>query len=313
MNKEKQLVFLCGSLRSGTTVLGLMFRYHPIINAPGERDFLFDFLNDDLNSTNKDMLIKQLQKDRLFNSLNLTIRNELTANELIRDIVTQTHNEKPITLINAHRNFEKILKLFPNSHFIHLLRDPRDVSRSSIGMGWAGNVYYGVDHWIDTEKSWDMIKTRLNKNKYIECRFEDVIRNTKAELTRLCDFLEIPFSNKMLDYPKYTSYSLPNETLTYQWKRKLSDKEACLVENKVKQYFGDMRGYQIKCSRSQRLTLLNKIILFTQNKIYKQIFAIKRYGIKIYFAEKITRLIKLEVLHKNVILKKNEIDKIFLK
>ena len=34
------------------------------------------------------------------------------------------------------------------SQFIHILRDGTDVTRSCIGMGWAGNVWRGLRHSI---------------------------------------------------------------------------------------------------------------------------------------------------------------------
>src|SRR4051794_22010325 len=42
-----QLVFVAGSLRSGSTLLSLMLDRHPDIASPGEFDFLFDAFGPD--------------------------------------------------------------------------------------------------------------------------------------------------------------------------------------------------------------------------------------------------------------------------
>ncbi|MDZ7627639.1 MAG: sulfotransferase [Parvularculaceae bacterium] len=40
--KEDDIVFICGALRSGTTLLRIMVNHHPQLSNPGEMDFLFE-------------------------------------------------------------------------------------------------------------------------------------------------------------------------------------------------------------------------------------------------------------------------------
>jgi len=45
----------------------------------------------------------------------------------------------------VHRKFDKLLMIWPDAKFIHVVRDPRDVARSVVKMGRVGHVYYGAD------------------------------------------------------------------------------------------------------------------------------------------------------------------------
>jgi hypothetical protein len=61
----------------------------------------------------------------------------------------------------VHRHYDRLLRLWPEARFIHLVRDPRDVASSCIGMGWAGNVWTGVTRWIEAERLWDEVRGDL--------------------------------------------------------------------------------------------------------------------------------------------------------
>lgn len=121
---------------------------------------------------------------------------------LVRSFINQLSEDNKVLAINIHRNFEHAYKIFPEAKFIHLLRDPRDVARSSIGMNWAGNVYYGVDHWLDTERSWDRLVTCLGNNQSVEVRFEKLISEPVNTLEYVCDFLDVTYTDEMFNYKK---------------------------------------------------------------------------------------------------------------
>ena len=61
----------------------------------------------------------------------------------------KTPGSRPVLVL--HRHADKALTLLPDAKVIHLMRDPRDVARSAIGMGWAGNVFHGSPAMVATE------------------------------------------------------------------------------------------------------------------------------------------------------------------
>lgn len=282
-------VFLCGALRTGTTVLGLMLRYHPEIIAPGEFDFLFDNLDDAGNFPDTQSYLNQLTTNRIFNAHQLNVDAGSSFEENIYSFISQLGNQGKLLSLNVHRNFNRIPFLFPKARYIHLMRDARDVARSSIGMGWSGNVFYGVDHWINTELSWDKLKPNLDKTQYIEVRFEELITRPEEVLERICNFLNLSFSEKMLDYADNTTYSKPDVSLTRQWERKQSRREVQLVEYKA----GDMilsQGYELSGYAKIKPGIVERFVLLIQNKIFRFKYSVRHFGLKLYFLEKLTRI-----------------------
>lgn len=306
------LIFVSGALRSGTTILHLMLNSHPEIHSPGEFDFLFDYI-EPIKQHNIDFIKNKLKSDRIFNSQNLSFSqcSSTSKSQFLMDLVNQVSKNKVLAL-NVHRNFDRIPIFFPSAKYIHLVRDPRDVARSCIGMGWAGNVYYGVDHWIDSEQSWQRLKTKLTPNQYITIRYEDLICHPENELKKLCQFLAVKYDQKMLSYSKNSTYEKPNETLVEQWKYKQSRYEIATVELKAAKLM-ELYGYYQHSDIDFKLNLYDMCLLGIQNTMVKNFFDIKRYGVLLWFGEKFTRKLSLNMLRKQVIKKRDVITVKYLK
>lgn len=308
----KSPVFICGALRSGSTLFHLMLDSHPDINNPGEFDFLFDKISD--NGVYPDVIsyIDYLSSDRIFNSKGLKINKLLSYSDLIHSFVDQNKHNNKYLAMNIHRHFDRAYLLFPDAKYIHLLRDPRDVARSSIGMNWAGNVYYGVDHWFDTEKSWDKLSLLLRKDQWLDIRFEDLISDTENTLEKVCGFMGVQYTNKMLSYQDSSTYSKPDSSLINQWQRKLSTRELQNVESKVV----DMmigRNYELSGNPLEIPGLIELIKLGFQNKLFKVSKGMERYGVILYILYRVTGKISLTKWHKVLLLRISEIDKDYLK
>jgi len=289
-----------------------MFAHHPHIHAPGEYDFLFDFLNLPPETTNKESFIENLHKDRVFNASGLEIDESANPIDIIKNFVEQLNKKDNHLLINVHRNFDKIPEVFPDSRFIHLKRDPRDVARSAIGMGWCGNVYYGVDYWLESEQSWDRLAKIIDHKQYQEVSFENLICDTKEELARLCGFLDLEYDENMLSYPNNTTYSLPDVSLIFQWKRKQSKREVQWVESKLGDYL-ENKGYEKSGYGLKSPNPFERVYLWVQNKLFQYQFGMKRYGFYLFFMEKLTRNLHIDDAHKHFIKKINSIDMLYLK
>ena len=306
------IIFICGALRSGSTLFHLMLNSHPKIINPGELDFLFDRVSENGEYPNISDYIKYLKSDRIFNSTSLNINDSLGYSDLIKSFISQMNEEDKFLAINIHRNFEHAYSLFPDAKYIHLLRDPRDVARSSIGMNWTGNVYYGVDHWISTEKSWDKLTRLINDGQYIEVRFEKLISESESTLEYVCKFLNIPFSNKMFNYENNSTYSKPDITLINQWKRKLNAKELQHVECKT-QSMMSLRNYELSGHPVTNPGIFECIQLYIQNKMFKINKGVERYGLVLYFFYRVTGRLNLNSWHTLLKNKISVIDNKFLK
>lgn len=308
---KSQPVFIVAPVRSGSTLFRLMLDSHPEITNPSESDFLFDILNDDQDFPSKEEYLEWLSVNRIFQATGLNVDNSLSYKELLDSFITQMHTSEILT-INIHRNFHLIPKVFPNARYIHLTRDPRDVARSCIGMGWVGHVYYGVDTWVKSEKSWDKLKSQLNAEQYIELQYEQLLSDLEVNLSKICEFLGVSYTDKMLDYAKTSSYELPNKSLCYQWKEKYSQREIQLVEGKVSDMLIE-RGYKLSNLALIRPNNFEKLELKIKNSIFRWRFSIKRYGLSLFLQSYVARKLNITKWVKLNKIKVNEIDTRYLK
>jgi hypothetical protein len=240
-------VFLIAPVRSGSTMLWLMLNHHPNINCPGECDFLFEEISDDGRLPSPLAYALALKNNRIYEAKGLILDTALTYPEIMRSFISQLSKPDSILLMSIHDNFHRIPHVFPDARYIRLLRDPRDVARSCIGMGWVGHVYFGVDIWKHAETSWLQLKSGLKQHQYIEIKYEDLLEDVELGLTQLCEFLGFSYSQDMLDYSKTSSYGIPDSSLCYQWKRTYSQHDLQIVEGKVGQEIVhkgyDLSGY----------------------------------------------------------------------
>lgn len=281
------LVFVCGALRSGTSLLHLILDAHPKIGNPGEFDFLFDGLIEAGEDPQVELYAEFLRKNRIFNTKSLTIDTSImNCSQLIQNLINQLDNPGILSL-NIHRNFDFAQSYFPDAKFLHLIRDPRDVALSTIRMGWAGNTYYAADHWIAAEESWEKLAINADSINLCELKFENLVSDPKTTLNALCDFLGTEYQPEMLHYYKGSTYGPPDISLIEQWKNLDSPREIELVEFKAKKLI-QARGYGLSCDAHQPPGFYERLLLFFSNRAYRYRFSIRRYGLLLSLGRKIT-------------------------
>ncbi len=303
-------VFVYGALRSGTTLFRLMLDSHPEIANPGEVDFIFEYLRRD--GAGYAYEVEALRLDRIFQSYALDIPNVADGKEAAREFVAQFLQRTPKRLtLNIHRNLDRVAAIFPSSRFIHILRDPRDVARSCVEMGWAGNTYFGVEQWMDAEQSWDHLAHFFPAENVVCVRYEELISDPPRQLEKVCKFIGVRYSSKMLDYPSHSTYSAPDSAAIYQWRKNMRERDATLVEIKAKALLL-ARNYELSGFPLRSPNLFETAQLFISNKIYKWRFSCRRFGLFSVLMERLTRYF-LPSYHKVLVQRFNEIDKQHLK
>jgi hypothetical protein len=287
---ENDVVFICGALRSGTTLLRLMIDGHRLLDNPGEMDFLFEPPLDRNGVPDLDAYRRDLQFNRVFSSLQLKFVDGLGYAEQIRDFVRQLRKPGKRLTINVHRHFDRIPAIFPGARYIHLLRDPRDAAKSAIGMGWAGNVFHGVDHWINSERDFERLARQTSPQMIFSLRNEDLIRAPERELTRVCAFLGVAYDPEMMNYPQRSTYGPPDPKLVEQWRRDLTDREVALIEGKAR---GMMiaRGYAPASAEGPGPGTLEKALIRLDNSAKRLRFSVARHGPLVIFLEFLSRLV----------------------
>jgi len=245
------IVFICGALRSGSTLLALMLDRNPALKNPGEFDFLFDPFGDPTSDQSGGMA-KALAMDgtthqrgfdvhRIYLAHGLPFDWALRPRERVLDYVERLREPGKVLTINLHRNFAVAAEFFPQARFVHLIRDPRDVAMSAMNMGWSGVPYFGTWPWTDAERSWDRLAASVVSDRTLELRYESLVSEPAHHMKDLCGFLGVDYTPAMLDLAG-TTYENPSAAFTYQWKRKLSAREAAEIDARVRPLIGQ-RGY----------------------------------------------------------------------
>jgi len=296
---QTPVVFVYAAERSGTTVFRLMLNAHPEINNPIESDFLFDYISRPADGGDDAWRydLEAMKVNLIFWESKLELPDTaLAAPEMLEAFLAQYAALKPGPLIvPVHRNLGRIAALRPDAKIIHLLRDPRDVARSSIGMGWAGMPLYGVEKWHVAEHDWDLHAHSFADENRLTLRYEELILDFEGGLRRVCDFLDVDFHEAMLTYHEGTTYEAPDPALIYQWKRKMADTDVALVERRL----GDLvttRGYELSGLPVARPGTLARLGYWARNKLAVWKMSSQRYGFFNVLAEKVGRRLGLKSL-----------------
>ena len=309
---DKSPVFVVGAVRSGSTMFRLMLDAHPQISNPGEFDFLIEQVGSGGELPDMRQYRRWLSINRGFQASGLKLDSGLGYVELMQSFIDQLCRDDRILSLNMHVHFDRLPLIFPNARYIHLVRDPRDVARSSIGMGWAGNVYHGVDIWTAAERSWDRLAARITPERYLEVRYETLLQNVTEELTRVCRFLGVEYSPRMLSYPSQSTYAAPDAQMTYQWRGRCRPRELQWIDWKLGNLMAQ-RGYELSGFGAQRPTLLERVITAVQNKYYLIQFRIKRYGVGLYLGNLLASRARVSAWRDSCQRRMNQIDVRFLK
>lgn len=293
-------VFVGGSSRSGTTLLGAMLGAHSECLTVPESQFIIELLDgsdwdkDRINVTQVLNAIKNHWRFKLWD-LNIEIpldfeeRVGTSYSQLIEWIV-RTYGEKlgkaapriwvdhtPWNLKYACRLFE----LFPEARMIHILRDGRAVASSIMKLDWGPNEIYGAAHkWVEEVAYGLAAEAFWGGKRVTQVRYEDLVQEPEVILKRLCAFLTIDYQPQMTKasgfrVPKYTSeqHALvgrkPDSQRATAWEKELTSRQIEIFENTT----GDLLyhlGYTLKFGREAKaITRMEKRLLDVR-ELYKR-------------------------------------------
>lgn len=307
-------VFLVGSERSGTTLLRLMLNFHPQITWLNEFEYAVDMIDATGSFPALEKYYAWLDTHRIFRMSGMTIDHSLSYPELVNSFLCQRRARfsKPLIGATVHRHFDRLLSIWPDARFIYIVRDPRDVSRSCVIKGWAGNVWMGLQRWMDAEACWAQLSPQIPADRKIEITYQDLVASNRETLERICTFIGVAYSPEMLDYVHSTDYSLPDPKLLKSWRRHLSERDVQLVEARVGEQLA-ARGFELSGLPKIQLSPFDLAYLKLQNRVAKILFRVKRYGLGLLLADFVTRRLNLSALHRPFRLKMNEIEISLLK
>lgn len=308
-------IFIIASGRSGSTHLRLMLDKHPQLTCLDEIDYSVQLISDNGAFPNLDKYYEWLESDRIFAERQLTIDRQLDYPQLVNSFLAQEQQRygKPLLCGVGHKNFDKLLKIWPHARFIHLVRDGRDVAYSCVAeMGWYGNFWHSVEYWEKSERLWSDLQAIVPPEQRIEITYESLMSQTVETLTQVCSFIGITYHQAMLSYPDTTTYSLPDPNFIGQWQQKMSSYEIQLVESRI----GEMlvlRGYELSGHPILKVNATMKRWFKLQDWWKRIQLRIDRYSLALFLSDYLSRNFRLKQWQKSVKLQLNAIENAHLK
>lgn len=306
--------FLVGSVRSGTTMLRLMLDSHPELAWSSEFEYAVDYMHQPDRWPQLETFYEALETDRIFKAHRYSIDPNLDYPHLIGSFLEQKRQraKKPFVGATVHRHFDRLLRIWPDARFIHIIRDPRDVASSCVRLSWAGNTWTGIDIWIEAEQTWEKIRTEIPAERYFEVQYETLVTQPEATLAQICEFIGIAYSSEMLSYSEKTTYSAPDPKQLYKWRRKLDEKSIQYIESKASKLLVK-RGYELSGLPLLSLSPWQKRLLEFQARWQRLRLRIARYGFGLVLADYLSRKLGLKQWHKQVKFEFNELVQARLK
>jgi hypothetical protein len=205
--------FVVGAARSGTTLLRMMLDSHGQLAVPFETQLLPELIDASEAGATPAELAEHLVTHRRWPDFGLDateMRASFTAvdpfdlGEAMRAFYAayaasqgkpRWGDKSPGYALHIRR----IAAVLPEAHFVHLIRDGRDVRLSQLRRG--------SDH-PGPGKHARRWKRRVKKARrqggkvphYMEVRYESLIADPEPELRRICDFVALDFDPAMLSY-----------------------------------------------------------------------------------------------------------------
>lgn len=282
---RKQLFFIVGCPRSGTTLLQSMLASHPDVILPDETGFYTriypqyveewselaepENFNQALAATLDFYRIKDLGLDPTV--VRSKCQNEPQSWETIFLAILATYAQKH----QAHRVGEKtprhfacielLHERFPQAKFVHLVRDPRAVVLSLMQAPFGSNrIANSCNLWQEAIQIHREYAEQLGSQKYQVIKYENLVRAPQATLKIICNFLNFEFSPQMLKFNQRQELGFNKNYLEHmsntlkplftssleRWKKELSSSQISIIQI-ILQDEMKLMGYQTVEAKSR--------------------------------------------------------------
>jgi len=273
------MVFILGLGRSGTTLLQSMLDAHPNVVAPPESKFillLYPRFHSIKKWTEKDIkaFVEALYIDPLFGRYwGMVNKGKLLQDALnIKDYADYAtlcklvcyhmrENKENVSLISYKVPLftifaEKLQLIFPETKFIHLVRNPYDNLYSHIKSYNIGDVSFVNRQWLGYNSYVEGLK-QASPSRYFTIQYENMVKDSEASLKSISTFLDIEYSNVMLqqklgEYKNEKEFKQVHESLMVpvntsnvgKWKGKLTEEQIASTNAILGSYAKNKYGYE---------------------------------------------------------------------
>lgn len=215
-------IFIVGSPRSGTSLLSRIIGSHPEIGIPFEshlypRLYPWRKVYGDLSmyESRERIVGDMVNMETIKNWEEIPEKREILNNFKGSDFHSafRAIMEAWLSIVGKKRWGEKtphniffwkdILEGFPDSRFIHIVRDGRDVA-----MSWK-KVRFGPEHFYPIANLWnkyiekvDELKCNIDSDRFHEVKYEEILIKPEKTIKKVCNFLGERFYYDMMLFYK---------------------------------------------------------------------------------------------------------------
>jgi len=99
------------------------------------------------------------------------------------------------------RYIDEIERYFKNPKYIYLYRDGRDVALSfQKAVVGEKHIYHIASGWAELQEIALGLQEKIEQERLIAISYEELTADTESAAKKLCTFLDIPYTNTMLDF-----------------------------------------------------------------------------------------------------------------
>lgn len=218
-----RFIFIVGRGRSGTTLLQNLLDHHPQLLFPvesrlilflskkyrGEHRVTSNFIETllcDLYREHKFNKHWKIEKPKLQEAFTNFIGHDISFETICKLIYLQYSSIYPKSkiLVLGDKNptyslfTGKLLQLFPDSLFIHLVRNPKDNIVSHRKTFGRSNLALMAEGWLSYNRLIEREKIK-HPNKFITLRYEDLVADPKQSIAIVGQHIKMDFSKINLD------------------------------------------------------------------------------------------------------------------
>jgi len=256
--------FIVGSGRSGSTLLRMMLCSHSRLAIPPETWYLLTLLqrldiDRPLSAAELEVAVATITAeyrwpDQKLEAQEFRRRLSQLTTPYLRDVVEVVYHwhmeaegkarwgdKTPIYV----EIVPQLARMFPDSRFIHLVRDGRDVAKSHQTAGWYGPwLHDNTREWtraLECHRRWADSELR---ERILQVHYEDLVLDTEGTLRRICHFLGEKFEPAMLSWQKKVDEQVPERERhihvklkrridtegVARWKSEMSAREVLVAE-----------------------------------------------------------------------------------
>lgn len=225
-------VFICGSMKSGTTLLAHLLDSHPdLLVMPGDSNFLgliaeWDrsqfkeiasyWIHRIINPTGQEPFWFFGREEKTFKLflvyLDYFLRNSekdvfvcvVMSFYVVHALLSNSSSKRYWVEKTPHNELhvQRLNQLFPKAKFIHVLREPLNniasLKKLDFYREWKGSA---LDHARVINKLFKSAQVNfenLGDGKYLILKYEDLTKDPSSVMKRICAFLDISFDQILL-------------------------------------------------------------------------------------------------------------------